>query len=94
MDYVKIVILVIAFGFLLTGVLVQTGTIGNFLSSVEFFAEAWKTTALFVVLGLAVLVGYYFKFKDTVLNPFAKDQSSSSGMEESPLLYERPGLDL
>ena len=81
----------IAFGFLLTGVLVQTGTIGNFLSSVEFFAEAWKTTALFIVLGLAVLVGYYFKFKDTGLIPFAKAKDSN---EESPLLYERPGLDL
>ena len=86
----------IALGFLLTALLVQTGMISNFLSSVKFFAEAWKTTALFVVLGLAVLVGYYFKFKDTGLNPFAeaKDQSSSSGMEERPLLYERPGLDL
>ncbi len=76
MDYVKIVILVIAIGFLLTGVLVQMGTINNFLSSVEFFDEAWKTTALFVVLGLAVLVGYYFKFKDTGLNPFAEATSS------------------
>ena len=64
MDYVKIVILVIAIGFLLTGVLVQMGTINNFLSSVEFFDEAWKTAVLFIVLGLAVLAGYYFKFKD------------------------------
>ncbi len=76
MDYVKIVILVVAIGFLLTGVLVQMGTIGNFLSSVEFFADAWKTTALFVVLGLVVLAGYYFKFKDTGLNPFAEASSS------------------
>ena len=91
MDYVKIVILVIVFGFLLTGVLVQTGMISNFLSSIEFFAEAWKTTALFIVLGLAVLVGYYFKFKDTGLIPFAKAKDSN---EERPLLYERPGLDL
>ena len=75
MDYVKIVILVIAIGFLLTGVLVQMGTIGNFLSSVEFFADVWKTTALFVVLGLVVFVGYYFKFKDTGLNPFAEASS-------------------
>ncbi len=88
MDYVKIVILVIAIGFLLTGVLVQMGTIGNFLSSVEFFDEAWKTTALFVVLGLAVLAGYYFKFKDTGLNPFAEATSpleSYRSMEELDL---------
>ena len=51
------------------------GTIGNFLSSVEFFADVWKTTALFVVLGLVVFVGYYFKFKDTGLNPFAEASS-------------------
>ncbi len=87
MDYVKIVILVIAIGFLLTGVLVQMGTIGNFLSSVEFFSEEWKTTALFVVLGLAVLVGYYFKFKDTGLNPFSEASSSAESykMEELDL---------
>ena len=87
MDYVKIVILVIALGFLLTGILVQTGTIGNFLSSVEFFDEAWKTTTLFVVLGLAVLAGYYFKFKDTGLNPFAESSSSAEAykMEELDL---------
>ena len=77
MDYVKIVIFVIALGFLLTGILVQTGTIGNFLSSVEFFADAWKTATLFVVLGLAVSVGYYFKFKDTGLNPFTEGTSPS-----------------
>ena len=76
MDYIKIVIFVIALGFLLTGIFVQTGTIGNFLSSVEFFDEAWKTTTLFVVLGLAVSVGYYFKFKDTGLNPFTGENSS------------------
>ena len=89
MDYVKFVILVIAIGFLLTGVLVQTRTIGNFLSSVEFFAEAWKTTALFVVLGLVVFAGYYFKFKDTGLNPFAEDtsplESYTSQMKELDL---------
>ncbi len=81
----------IAIGFLLTGILVQTAPekVGNFLSSVEFFSEAWKTTTLFVVLGLAVLAGYYFKFKDTGLNPFAeaKDSSSESyrSMEELDL---------
>jgi hypothetical protein len=87
MDYVKIVILVIALGFILTGVLVQMGTIGNFLSSVEFFDEAWKTTTLFVVLGLAVLAGYYFKFKDAGLNPFAESSSSAEAykMEELDL---------
>ena len=87
MDYVKIVILVIAIGFLLTGVLVQMGTINNFLSSVEFFSESWKTTALFVILGLAVLTGYYFKFKDTGLNPFAEESSSIEAykMEELDL---------
>jgi hypothetical protein len=80
MDYVKIVILVIAFGFILTGVLVQTAPekVGNFLSSVEFFAEAWKTTTLFVILGLVVLAGYYFKFKDTGLFEFAEAKDSSS----------------
>jgi hypothetical protein len=89
MDYVKIVILVIAFAFLLTGLLVQIGTIGNFLSSVDFFDESWKTTTLFVVLGLAVSIGYYFKFKDTGLFQFteAKDSSSESygPMEELDL---------
>ena len=75
MDYVKIVIFVIALGFLLTGILVQTGTIGNFLSSVEFFDQKWKTAVLFIVLGLAVSVGYIFKFKDTGLNPFAEATS-------------------
>ena len=80
MDYVKIVILVIAFGFILTGILVQTAPdkVGNFLSSVEFFDEAWKTTTLFVILGLVVLAGYYFKFKDTGLDPFAEAKDSSS----------------
>lgn len=80
MDYVKIVIVVIALGFLLTGILVQTAPekVGNFLSSVEFFDEAWKTATLFVVLGLAVSVGYYFKFKDTGLDPFADAKDSSS----------------
>ena len=78
MDYVKIVIFVIALGFLLTGILVQTGTIGNFLSSVEFFDEAWKTAVLFIVLGLAVSVGYIFKFKDTGLFEFAEAKDSSS----------------
>ena len=91
MDYVKIVILVIAIGFLLTGLFVQIAPekVGNFLSSVEFFDESWKTTALFVVLGLVVLAGYYFKFKDTGLDPFAeaKDSSSESyrSMEELDL---------